>query len=182
MNQLISNFFFKRKLKKLGFDMSSGSENERLATTLNERGLGGNHFIKCMEGALLTKRLQEICEVISGRKEAGRYLQKEPLVIQCHSCQKDFSIKEGVTFAGEKMINLENLENIIKHLITCKGIICDCGKNVFYFDKCKKCGLEWDKRSIYLGKINQQYVTEEQKKQVKIYRIKYLKELLENSK
>ena len=46
MLKKIKNKIFKHKLKKIGFDMSDGSENERLATTLNEKGLGGNHFVK----------------------------------------------------------------------------------------------------------------------------------------
>lgn len=169
----ISNFFFKRKLAKLGFDMSKGSEDERIATAVNERGLGGNHFVKCMEDAIATKNLQRVCEILSGRKEAGRYLQRKPIVIQCHSCQENFSIKEGVDFAGAT-INLESLENIIRHLISCDGVVCDCGKKVPYFDKCKNCGLEWDKRSAHLKDINPDYMTKKQKKQIEIYKKKYL--------
>jgi len=172
MIKKIKNSIFKRKLEKLGFDVSKGSENERFATALNERGLGGNHFIKCMADAIATKKLQDICEVLSGRKKAGRYLQRKPIVIQCNSCQENFAIKDGVEFAGST-INLESLENIISHLITCDGIICDCGKKVFYFDKCKKCGLEWTKRSAHLKDINQDSITKKQKKQIKDYKEKY---------
>ncbi len=139
----IKNKIFKRKLAKLGFDMED-EENDRIATAFNEKGLGGDHFVKCMADGIATQRLQKVCEILSKRKEAGRYLQRSPLVIQCHFCQENFAIKDGVDFAGAT-INLESLENIINHLITCDGIICDCGKKVFYFDKCK-CGKKWDER------------------------------------
>jgi hypothetical protein len=172
----ISNFFFRRKLEKLGFDMSKGSENERIATALNERGLGGNHFVKCMEDAIATKNLQRVCEIVSGRKEAGRYLQRKLIVIQCHSCQENFATKEGVDFAGAT-INLESLENIIKHLTSCDGVLCDCGNKVLYFEKCKKCGLKWDERSAHLKDINPDCITKKQKKQIEIYKKKYLKEV-----
>jgi len=167
MFQKIKNKKFKKKLSKLGFDMSEGSENEKLATALNERGLGGNHFVKCMENAIATKNLQRVCEIVSGRKKAGRYLQRKPLVIQCYFCQENFAIKNGVNFAGAT-INLESLENIIQHLMTCEGVICDCGKKIFYFDKCK-CGKKWNERSVHLKDINQDCVTKKQKEQIKKY-------------
>lgn len=171
--QSIKNKIFKKKLENIGFDMTKGSENERIATAFNEKGLGGNHFVKCMEDGIRTNNLQEICERISGRKEAGRYLQKKPLVIQCHSCQNDFSDEEGIKFAETKVIDLESLSNIIDHLTTCEGIICDCGNKVFYFDECKKCKLKWEKRSVCLRKRNQDYVTKKQKQQVKKYEKKF---------
>lgn len=165
----IKDKMFKRKLRKLGFDMSKGSENERIATALNERGLGGNHFVKCMKNVIATKNLQRVCELLSERKEAGRYLQRKPIVIQCNSCQENFATRAGVNFAGAT-INLESSENIIKHLISCDGIICDCGEKVFYFDKCKKCKRKWDERSVYLKDINQNRVTKKQKEQIKKYK------------
>lgn len=172
MIQKIKNLIFKKKLSKIGFNMSKGSENERLATALNERGLGGDHFVKCMEDAIATKNLQKVCGMLSKRKEAGRYLRREPLVIQCHSCQKNFAIKDGVDFAG-KTINLESLENIVNHLISCDGVVCDCGKKVLYFDDCKKCKKKWDKRAIALRKWNPKMRTKEEKKQIKEYNKKF---------
>ena len=170
MFQKIKNKIFKKKLSKLGFDMDD-EENDKIATAFNERGLGGNHFVKCMEDAIATTRLQNICETLSGRKEAGRYLQKKPLVIQCNVCQENFATKDGVDFAGTT-INLNSIENIITHLITCEGVICDCGKKIFYFDKCK-CGKKWNERSIYLRGINQDCVTKKQKEQIKKYNKKF---------
>lgn len=174
------NWLFKRKLSKLGLDMSDKKEAE-IAETLNEKGLGGNHFIKCMETAIATKNLQKVCELLSGRKKAGRYLQKKPLVIQCHSCQENFAIKKGVDFAGET-INLESLENIVKHLINCDGVICDCGKKVLYFEKCKNCGLEWDKRSVDLMRRNPKMRTKKEKEQIVKYQVNILNKNSEDKK
>jgi len=171
MIQKIKNSLFKRKLSNLGFDMEE-EENKRIAEGLNNAGLGGNHFVKCMEDAIATKNLQRICEVLSRRKEAGRYLQKKPIVIQCYFCQENFATKNGIEFAGPT-INLESVDNIIKHLISCNGIICDCGKNVNYFDVCVKCKRKWDERSVHLKDINQDYVTKKQKDQIKKYNKKY---------
>lgn len=156
----------------MGFDMTEGSESERIATALNERGLGGDHFIKCMEVGMANKRLQTACELVSGRKEAGRYLQLKPLVIQCHSCQGNFSTKKGQDFAGPT-IYMASLNEIMQHLITCDGVICDCCTKVLYFDTCKKCKRKWDERSVHLRDLNQDYVTPEQKKQIEIYNKKY---------
>ena len=167
MIQKLKNKIFKRKLSKLGFDMND-EENINIAEALNNKGLGGNHFVKCMENGLKTKRLQDVCELLSGRKEAGRYLQLKPIVIQCHFCQKDFATKEGVVFV-DKCINLKSLENIVKHLISCDGIICDCGKKVHYFEVCK-CKRKWDERSIHLMNIRKEVLTKEQKEQIKKYK------------
>ena len=167
MLQKLKDKIFKRKLAKLGFDMKD-EENDRLASVFQKRGLGGNHFVKCMEVGIKTHNLQKVCEALSGRKEAGRYLQIKPLVIQCHSCQEDFSDKEGVEFAG-KVKCIGDLDKIVQHLLTCDGIICDCGKKVLYFDTCKKCKRKWDKRAYYLKRINQKCVNKKQKEQIKKY-------------
>lgn len=165
--QNIKNKIFKNKLSKIGFDMED-EENDRIATAFNEKGLGGNHFVKCMQDAIRTKNLQDVCEKLSGRKEAGRYLQEKPLVIQCNSCQENFATKKGVDFAG-KTIFIESLTEIINHLITCDGVICDCGKKVLYFDKCKKCGRKWDERSVAIRDWNPKMRTKKQKEQIKKY-------------
>ena len=155
MFKKIQDKMFKRKLEKLGFNMED-EENNKIAFGFTEKvGMNKSHFLKCMEDAMATKKLQQICELLSGRKEAGRYLQRKPLVIQCYFCQGNFAIKEGIDFAGAT-INLESLENIIKHLIFCGGVFCDCGKKVLYFDKCKNCGLNWGKRK---GKTKKQLRT-----------------------
>ena len=167
MIQKIKNKLFRRKLANLGLDMENQKEAE-FADALNERGLGGDHFVKCMEVAIKTKNLQKVCEVLCGRKEAGRYLQIKPLVIQCHSCQKDFSNEKGVNFAG-KVKCLGEIDKIVEHLISCDGIICDCGKKVLYFDECKKCKRKWDERSYCLRKWNPKMRTPEQKEQIKKY-------------
>jgi len=169
---------FEKKLEKFGFDMDD-KENKTIAFGFTEKvGMDKNHFLKCMEDAVATKKLQNVCEAFSGRKEAGRYLKRKPLVIQCHTCQENFATRDGVDFAGAT-INLESLENIIKHLISCDGVSCDCGEKVFYFDKCKKCKRKWDERAVHLKDINQNYVTKEQKEQIKKY--KKLKKEVRNS-
>lgn len=169
----IKNKIFKKKLEKIGFDMKD-EENNKISEAFNEAGLGGNHFIKCMEDGIRNKNLQDLCERISGRKEAGRFLQQKPLVMQCHSCQNDFSDEKGVTFAGEPTIYLESLEKMIKHFITCDGVICDCGKKVLYFDDCKDCKRKWDERSIALMSWNPEMRTKKQKEQIKEYKQKFV--------
>ena len=149
--------------------MSEGSENERIATAFNEKGLGGNYFVKCMQDAIRTKNLQEICEKLSGKKEAGRYLQEKPLVIQCNTCGNDFSIKKGVVFV-EETINLDTLANIINHLCTCDGIVCDCGTKRPYLEDCKKCKIEWAKSSHHYLDYRKDYpFTKKQREQIKKY-------------
>ncbi len=167
MLQKIKNKIFKRKLEKLGFDMND-KENDRLAEAFQEKGLGGTHFAKCMEVGLKTHNLQKVCEALCGRKEAGRYLQLKPLVIQCHSCQENFAIKEGVEFAGATKC-IGEITDIVEHLISCEGVICDCGKKVLYFDECKKCKRKWDERSVALRGWNPTMRTKKQKEQIKKY-------------
>ena len=170
--QNIKDRSFKKKLESLGFDMED-KENKTIAAFgfTDKVGMSRKHFVKCMEDGVATKRLQQTCELVSGRKDAGRYLQREPLVIQCGFCQKDFAIKDGVKFAGAT-INLKSLENIMHHLISCEGVLCDCGNKVFYFDKCKKCKRDWKERSAHLKDINKEGLTKKQKQQIKEYKIK----------
>jgi hypothetical protein len=169
MIQELKDYLFKRKLTKMGFDMED-EQNKKIAFAFTEKvGISKDHFLECMEEGLATKRLQDICEVLSGRKEAGRYLQREPLVIQCHTCQKNFSDKKGVIFVNET-INLERLDNIIKHIIYCEGVICDCGIKRHYFDDCKKCKIKWTESSASLLGYRKDYpFTKKQREQINKY-------------
>lgn len=171
----IKQKIFEMKLKKLGFDMKD-DKNSRCGQALGlfaERsGTSQSHIIKCLEDAMATKKLQDVCEKLSGRKEAGRFLQREPkpLVIQCHTCQKDFSDKKGVIFV-EETINLGSLSNIVHHLITCDGIMCDCGTKRPYFEDCKKCGISWKDSSASLIGYRKDYpFSKKQREQLKKYK------------
>jgi hypothetical protein len=176
MIQQFKDYLFKRKLTKMGFDMED-KENKKIAFVFTEKvGIPRDHFLECMENGLATKRLQDACEVLCGRKEAGSYLQIKPLVIQCHTCQKDFSDKQGIIFVDET-INLSSLSNIIKHLIACDGIICDCGIKRPYFEDCKKCKIKWNEASASLLGYRKDYpFTKKQREQLK----KYKKEIVNN--
>jgi len=171
----IKQKIFEMKLKKLGFDMKD-NENSRCGQALGlfaeKSGTSQSHIIKCLEDAMATKKLQDVCEKLSGRKEAGRFLQREPepLVIQCNTCQKDFSDKKGVIFV-EETINLGSLSNIIQHLITCDGIMCDCGTKRPYFEDCKKCGISRKDSSASLIGYRKDYpFSKKQSEQLKKYK------------
>lgn len=171
--QNMKNKIFKKKLANLGFDMEN-EEESRLAEGINKAGFGGDHFVECMKDAIATQKLQKVCETISGKKEAGRLLQREPLVIQCGTCGEDFSVKKGVIFVDET-INLETTENIIKHLCECDGIICDCGVKRPYLDDCKKCKIKWTESAHnYLGYHKDYKFTDKQKKQIEKYKKRFV--------
>lgn len=171
--QKVKNKIFKKKLAKLGFDMED-EENERIATGFNNAGLGGNHFVKCMAVGVQTHKLQIICEAISNRKDAGRFLQLKPIVIQCHSCSDNMALKKGVEFAGET-IYFKSIDDIIEHLTTCKGIICDCGKKRPYLENCKKCKIKWNESAHhYLGYRKDYLFTDKQKKQIEKYKKQFV--------
>jgi len=170
--QNVKNKIFKKKLANLGLNMEDEKEAE-LADKINESGLGGDHFVDCMATAVETHKLHVICESISGRKEAGRFLQREPLVIQCGTCGEDFSVRKGVIFVEETK-NLETIDNIIDHLCKCDGIICDCGSKRPYLEDCKKCKIKWDESSQhYMGFRKDYTFTDKQKKQIEKYKKRF---------
>ena len=163
--QKIKNKIFKKKLANLGFDMED-KEEVRIVEAISEAGLGGDHFVKCMEVGVKTHQLQTICESMSGRKEAGRFMQLNPIVLQCNSCSCSMALRKGVKFAGETTY-FESMEDVVEHLNTCDGIICDCGKKRNYLEDCKYCGIRWSESSQhYLGFRKDYPLTDKQKKQI----------------
>lgn len=97
-------------------------EDQKIVEALYSMAEGDKHrqhILKCIDLARLTLNLQDFCRPF-GKENAGRFLQREPLVIQCHSCHENFSEKPNVDFAGAT-VNLGSLQNIVWHLLTCRA-------------------------------------------------------------
>jgi hypothetical protein len=108
-------FGFIEKLKKRMFIKKVRDLNVEVETEQDKKIIGifydhakddktRKRMLASLENSALTLQLQQMGE-LCGRKDCGRIIQKEPLVIQCHYCQKNFSDKVGISFAGHSTIN-----------------------------------------------------------------------------
>ena len=170
--RILDKLIFKKRLKTIGIIAEDNTDRKIVDALLkiNNTPKKQKYLIKCMKETVKTIKLQEICEKL-GRKDAGRYLELKPIVIQCHSCHINFSTKKRYVFV-KRTTYKESLAKIIEHLISCKEIICDCGRLCLYFDDCK-CGLKWNERSVNLMHYRKDYpFTKKQRDQINKYKLK----------
>lgn len=117
---MIKKAILKYKLKKVGIEPLSQEDDKILGVIAKISG-SSDYVVKALERSKTNIVLQELIEKVYGKKDAGGYLQLEPIVIQCYTCYKNFATKKGVTFAGPTIYE-KDINNIYHHIGTCEEV------------------------------------------------------------